>query len=254
LVRPNNDSRSSVGGVIIASLVAALLGGLLALLAPCGALLLPAFLAYSFSNRSALLRATLIFLLGLCLVLLPAGLAASLAGQVLIEHRDLTITAAGTLLIALGALLAFGRGLSPLPALPATGGATLMTGVVYGLTGYCAGPLLGGILTLAAASANLWLGALLLLCYAVGMVAPLLLLALLWDHFRLGHKPWLRSAVRHSAAVGGALFVSLGVAFIASQGGLVLSGIYDGLGLSDLSLHLEAWLADLACNAGAVCT
>ena len=129
-----------------------------------------------------------------------------------------------------------------------------MTGVVYGLTGYCAGPLLGGVLTLAAASANPWLGALLLVCYAVGMVAPLLALALLWDKLRPGQKPWLRAATRHSAAIGGALFVSLGVVFIVSHGGLLLSGVYDGLGLSDLSFRLEAWLADLVCNAGAVCT
>ena len=241
--------------MIIASLATAVVGGVLALLAPCGALLLPAFLAYSFSNRTALLRATFVFLCGLCIVLLPAGLAASLAGQLLIEHRGVTIVLAGTLLITLGTLLALGRGFSPVQALaaPARGGATLMTGVVYGLTGYCAGPLLGGILTLAAASQSPWLGALLLISYALGMVAPLLVLALIWDQFRLGHRTWLRAAARRSTVVGGALFMFLGAAFIASQGGLLLSGVYDALGLSPLSFRLEAWLAELACTAGAVC-
>jgi cytochrome c biogenesis protein CcdA len=247
-----------------AAFVAAFLGGLLALLAPCSALLLPAFLAYACANTTALLRATGLFLLGLCCVLLPLGLTASVAGQLLIEHRQATILAAGLLLVVLGGALllgpafAFGRTFAFGGAFPfarrlsfggafpfARGPATFATGIVYGLTGYCSGPLLGGVLTLAAAGQNPPLGVLLLLVYALGMTAPLLVLAALWDRHDLGNRRWLRASVRRSNVLAGALFVALGASFVVSQGGLLLSGAYDDAGLTRLGFRLEDWLANV---------
>jgi cytochrome c biogenesis protein CcdA len=229
------------------ALAAAFLGGLLALLAPCSALLLPAFLAYACANTTALLRATLLFTLGLCLVLLPLGLAASLAGGLLIEQREATILVAGAALIFFGLLLIAGRGFSLAPAKLQTlgGSATLATGVVYGLTGYCSGPLLGGVLTMVAVSHSLLIGASLLVVYASGMVAPLLILAFAWDRLDLGHRAWLRATTRRSNVLGGVLFATLGLVFIASQGGLLLSGAYDSLGLTDLGFRLEDWVAGM---------
>jgi cytochrome c biogenesis protein CcdA len=220
---------------------------LLALLAPCSALLLPAFLACACANTRALVRATLLFLVGLCCVLLPMGLAASLAGRLLIEQREATITVAGAALVVLGVLLMAGRSFSFVPAhgIPARGSATLLAGVVYGLTGFCSGPLLGGVLTLAAVSQSLVTGASLLVVYAIGMAAPLLILAAAWDHFELGRRGWLRASMRRSNLVGGALFIALGVGFIASQGGLLLSGAYDAVGLTELGFRLQDWLAGL---------
>jgi cytochrome c biogenesis protein CcdA len=229
--------------VSAAALAAAFAGGVLALLAPCSALLLPAFFAYACANVTSLLRATGLFLLGLCVVLLPLGLAASLVGQLLIEQRQLTILAAGGLLAACGAALLVGRGISIGPRLAAPKAtATFATGVVYGLTGYCSGPLLGGVLTLAAVGHAPVVGALLLVTYAVGMTAPLLVLATLWDHYHLGQRAWLRRSMRYSTVLGGALFIALGLTFILSQGGLLLSGVYDDLGLTDLGARLQDWI------------
>jgi cytochrome c biogenesis protein CcdA len=237
--------------VVEASFVAAFAGGVLALLAPCSALLLPAFFAYAFANRGALVAATLVFLCGLCTVLLPLGLAASLAGRLLIEQRQWTILVAGALLIALGVWQALGGGGIALTLPVARSSATYATGVVYGLTGFCSGPLLGGVLTLAAAGQDALVGAALLLTYAVGMVVPLILLAAVWDRFDLRQRRWLRgTALRlgplhtHSTnLIGGALFVALGALFIASQGGALLSGLYDDFGLSALGFRLQAWIA-----------
>jgi cytochrome c biogenesis protein CcdA len=236
---------------VIVAFIAAFAGGLLALLAPCSALLLPAFFAYAFTNRLALLRGTLGFLVGLLAVLLPMGLAASVAGRLLIEQRQLTITAAGSALIVLGGLITLGRSFSI--GLQVRGPTTLVTGVVYGLTGFCSGPLLGGVLTLAVAGQDLVVGAALLVVYALGMAAPLFALALLWDRYGLGRRRWLRMSVRRASLVGGALFMLLGVSFVASQGGLLLSGAYHDLGLSDLGFRLETWLAELTCRPAALC-
>jgi cytochrome c biogenesis protein CcdA len=234
-----------------ASFVAAFAGGVLALLAPCSALLLPAFFAYAFANRTALLRASALFLLGLCTVLLPLGLAASLAGALFIEHRQLTILAAGLVLIVLGGLQIFGVTI-PHVVVASRGSATYATGVVYGLTGFCSGPLLGSVLTLAAAGQNPVLGALLLLVYALGMVTPLLLLSAAWDRFDLGHRRWLRGRgiqlgpvrLHTTNLIAGALFVLLGATFIGSQGGALLSGSYDDLGLSALGYRIQEWVAE----------
>jgi cytochrome c biogenesis protein CcdA len=232
-------------------------GGVLALLAPCSALLLPAFFAYAFASRTGLVKGTLLFLLGLCTVLLPLGLAASIAGRLLIEQRQTTILVAGAVLIALGVWEMLGRGLQLVPMgwleglqKPTQGPATYATGVVYGLTGFCSGPLLGGVLTVAAAGQNPPLGAALLLVYALGMVAPLFLLATAWDRYDLGRRRWLHGrAIRvgrlwlHTTnLLAGGLFILLGASFIASQGGALWSGAYDDLGLSTLGFRLQAWL------------
>jgi len=235
------------------SFALAFLGGALALLAPCSALLLPAFFAYAFASRTALVKATLVFFLGLCTVLLPLGLAASLAGRLLIEQRQLTILVAGTVLIALGVWEVLGRGLPVVPASwqPAGRSATYVTGVVYGLTGFCSGPLLGGVLTVAAVGQNPPLGAALLLVFGLGMVAPLFLLAAGWDRYDLGRKRWLRGRALRLGRVclhttnllAGGLLILLGTSFIASQGGALLSGTYDDLGLSALGFRIQDWLA-----------
>src|SRR5919202_94444 len=87
----------------------------------------------------------------------------------------------GLLLIGFGLLEVFGAGVSAVRApraLQAAQGqrgaaAVYATGLVYGMAGFCAGPLLGGVLTLAAAEPNPLTGAALLVTYALGTTAPL---------------------------------------------------------------------------------
>jgi cytochrome c biogenesis protein CcdA len=55
--------------VVEASFLSSFLGGLLSLLSPCSALLLPAFFAYAFQSRGELVGRTVIFYLGLCATL-----------------------------------------------------------------------------------------------------------------------------------------------------------------------------------------
>lgn len=243
------------------SFAAAFAGGVLSLLAPCSALLLPMFFAYAFTSRTLLLGRTLLFLLGLCTVFVPLGMGASLVAALLLDYRDTTILAAGALLIGFGLLELSGRGFSFLPQGIAgrfQGGQSAIavygTGMVYGLAGFCSGPLLGGVLTLAASTADPLLGAALLFTYALGTVAPLLLMAWLWDRYQLGQRQWLRGRalqlgpleVHSTNLVAGTLFILLGVSFIAFQGGSVLSGLYADLGLEELGFQLQAWIADHA--------
>jgi cytochrome c biogenesis protein CcdA len=224
-----------------AGILLAFLGGLLALLSPCSALLLPAFFAYSFTNRTRLLRHTAALYAGLCLTLVPLGAAGAFASRLFIGHRDTLVLVGGWTMIALGVLQLLGLGFgsrrlqqragAPTGSTPST----VALGAVYGLAGFCAGPILGSILTVAALGGSPLRGGFLLAVYALGMAAPLFVLALLWDRWQLGRRAWLRgrgfrigSLHLHSTSViGGLLFITLGVVFLVFDGSAALPSLLD---------------------------
>lgn len=212
---------------------AAFLGGLLALLSPCSALLLPAFFAYSFTTRTRLVVRTALFYAGLCATLVPLGVAGSFASRLFYGHRDTLVAVGGWTVIALGAAqilgLGFGaRRLQRVAGEQRSGSAlsVVVLGAVYGLAGFCAGPILGGILTVAAIGGSPLHGGLLLAVYALGMALPLFVLALLWDRFDLGRKRWLRGralaagpfTVHSTSLAGGVFFIALGTLFLLFDG------------------------------------
>ncbi|MFE2479359.1 cytochrome c biogenesis protein CcdA [Streptomyces sp. NPDC059389] len=222
--------------------LAALLGGLLALLSPCSALLLPAFFAYSIDSTSRLLARTGIFYAGLASTLVPLGAAGSYAGRFFHGNRDGLVLAGGWLIIALGVAQILGLGfasqrISELSGRirPTTVLSVYALGAVYGLAGFCAGPILGSVLTVAAVSGSPVYGGLLLAVYALGMAVPLFLLALLWERFDLGRRRWLRGrAVRvgrfelHTTSLlSGLFFIALGALFLAYDGASALPGLLD---------------------------
>ncbi|MCS0638866.1 cytochrome c biogenesis CcdA family protein [Streptomyces sp. LP05-1] len=236
--------------------LAAFLGGLLALLSPCSALLLPAFFAYSIDSPARLLARTGIFYAGLATTLVPLGAAGSFAGRLFYGHRDLLVTTGGWLIIGLGLAQLLGLGFASRRLGEASGRIRPTTvlsvyalGLVYGLAGFCAGPILGSVLTVAALGGNPVYGGLLLAVYALGMAVPLFLLALLWDRFELGRRRWLRGRpVRvgrwetHSTSLlSGLFFVALGVLFLAFDGATALPGLLD----VDDSYAVEEWAAGL---------
>lgn len=231
---------------------AAFLGGLLALISPCSALLLPAFFAYSIDSTSRLLARTGIFYAGLATTLVPLGAAGSVAGRFFFGHRDQLVLVAGWLIIALGVLQVVGMGfasrkMSELSGRirPTTAVSVYALGAVYGLAGFCAGPILGSVLTVAAVSGSPVYGGLLLAVYALGMAVPLFVLALLWERFDLGRRRWLRGRsfragrfeLHTTSLLSGLFFVALGALFLAYDGTTALPGLLD----VDDSFAVERW-------------
>ncbi|MFF8599053.1 cytochrome c biogenesis CcdA family protein [Streptomyces sp. NPDC015232] len=219
---------------------AAFLGGLLALLSPCSALLLPAFFAYSMDTRARLVARTGIFYAGLATTLVPLGAAGSFAGRLFYGHRDLLVAVGGWTIVALGVLQILGLGFASRRMSevsgrirPTTALSVYALGLVYGLAGFCAGPILGSVLTVAALGGNPVYGGLLLAVYALGMAVPLFVLALLWERYELGRRRWLRGRpVRvgrfeaHSTSLlSGFFFVALGALFLAFDGTTALPGL-----------------------------
>lgn len=231
----------------------ALLGGLLALLSPCSALLLPAFFAYAFGSPGRLLLRTGAFFVGLCLTLVPLGVAGSFAGRLFYGHRDTLILVGGWLVIALGVAQILGMGFASRRMAeaaarirPSSMVSVVLLGAVYGLAGFCAGPILGGILTISALGGSPVYGGALLAVYAFGMAAPLFALALLWERFQLGRRRWLRGRtitvgrlrLHTMSLLSGALFIVIGVVFLRFEGTSALSGPLD----VDQEANLEEWV------------
>ncbi|WP_329463976.1 cytochrome c biogenesis CcdA family protein [Streptomyces sp. NBC_01431] len=232
--------------------LAAFLGGLLALLSPCSALLLPAFFAYSISSRTKLLARTGIFYAGLATTLVPLGAAGSYAGRIFYGHRDQLVLIGGWLIVALGVAQIVGLGFASRRMTqlsgkirPTTALSVYALGAVYGLAGFCAGPILGSVLTVAAVSGSPVYGGLLLAVYALGMAVPLFVLALLWERFELGGRKWLRGRIvrlgrfelHTTSLLSGLFFIALGALFLAYDGATALPGLLD----VDDSYAVEEW-------------
>lgn len=236
--------------------LAAFLGGLLALVSPCSALLLPAFFAYSLDSAGRLLGRTAVFYGGLATTLVPLGAAGSFGGRLFYGNRDLLVAAGGWLIIALGAAQILGMGFASRRLAgvsgrirPTTALSVYALGLVYGLAGFCAGPILGSVLTVAAVSGSPVYGGLLMAVYALGMAVPLFVLALLWERFDLGRRRWLRGRalragrfeLHTTSLLSGVFFIVLGAVFLAFDGTTALPGL---LSVDD-SFEVERWASRL---------
>lgn len=229
------------------SFLTALLAGVLALLSPCSALLLPSFFAYAFASPRALMARTGVFYLGLTLTLVPLGAGANFASALFYGQRATLISVAGWAIIALGVLQLLGRGFA-VPGVSRLHSwvmgregdrwvSTLMLGAVYGLAGFCSGPVLGAILTVAATEDSPLAGGFLLAVYALGMTVPMFAMALLWDRFDLGKRRWLRGRTLNlgpvrthtTSVIAGLLFIIMGAVFLRYDGTAGLTGSF-GLG------------------------
>lgn len=233
-------------------ILGAFIGGILSLISPCSALLLPIFFAYSFDRMGKLVTRTALLYLGLCITLVPLGTGMGAIGSFFDNIRPTVMLVAGIIIIVFGALTMLGRGFAFRPAQQAMGKlngtsalSVLLLGSVYGLAGFCSGPILGSILTIAVAGGSAAYGALLMAVYALGMAAPLFVLAFLWERFNLSEKKWLRgknftigkATFNTTSFVSGILFMVIGALFIATEGTAGLGGWLD----PDKQFNLEVW-------------
>ncbi len=229
----------------------AFVAGLLSFLSPCVLPLVPSYLAYVGGSsvggsalrrsRSFAIRNSLLFILGFSLVFVALGASASLLGALLFEHRETLVRLGGILVVLFGLVM---LGVFRLPLLQrearlrfagdsSTPWGALLLGMAFAV-GWtpCIGPVLGGILTLAASSGTLREGALLLGSYALGLGLPFFLAALALESFLTfsasfrRYLPWVERA-------SGGLLVAAGI--------LMLTGRYTLLNQRLLELTPE-WL------------
>ena len=166
------------------SLIAAFVAGMVALFAPCCiTFLLPAYLGSVFKEKEKVLLMTLVFGLGIFIVLLPAVLGVAFISQFLFRYHNDVYLAGGFVMLIVALITLLGVKL-PMPKVSANvGGRTdilsiFTLGIFSGITSACCAPVLIGILTLTFLSPSFF-GALTLgAVYVLGMVVPLLLISL----------------------------------------------------------------------------
>jgi len=184
------------------ALLVSFLGGVVALLAPCCvSVMLPAYFATGFGRRSGIAAATGVFAAGVATLIVPIGLGASALSAALPAHHLLIFTIGGALMLAGGvAVLAGWKPALPMLALRSPSGhgyaAAYGLGLFSGIASACCAPVLAGVVVLTGSAASFGAALAVSGTYVAGMVAPLAVLALVWEG-----RDWGSSRLLHGRRV-----------------------------------------------------
>jgi cytochrome c biogenesis protein CcdA len=226
------------------SYLAAFLGGMLTMLPSCGPFILPAFFAITFREKEKITKMIFIFFAGLLTTFIPLGLGISALVQFFIKDTWLIQIISGVLLILFGLSTLFGikfiferKQSAPEKSDPIS---LFIFGMLFGIAaGSCTAPIFGAVLTLAAQAGIGWHSLTILLTFTLGMIIPLIILAMLYDRIpshtktcffrlRLGRFPLTN-------VLGAAIFLFLGILFLSGQIHTFTSSDF----FTDLSIRLS---------------
>jgi len=221
------------------SFAIAFIAGLLSFLSPCVLPLIPSYVGFltgltleelEVRRGTALLHA-IWFVAGFSVVFVALGATASALGVVLLHSQVWIGRVGGVIIILFGlylleilrpAFLMRDRRIE-LARKPLGYAGSALVGVTFGAAWTpCIGPILGAILTMAAAQASLALGAGLLTAYALGLAVPFLVAAVALDRFLVWFqkfRPYLVWVER----VAGVLLIVLGLLLVTDRFTLLAS-------------------------------
>jgi cytochrome c-type biogenesis protein len=218
---------------VIPSLGVAVAAGLLSFLSPCVLPLIPSYVGFLTGltleelevRRGTALVHALWFVTGFSVVFIALGATASVLGVLLLQSQ-VWIGRLGGLLVMLFGLYLLGvvrprflmrQRQIELARKPLGYVGSAVVGVTFGAAWTpCIGPILGAILTLAAAEASVGHGVALLAAYSVGLAIPFLVTALALDRFLVWFqrfRPYLAWVDR----AAGLLLVALGLLLVTDR-------------------------------------
>ena len=224
------ESKLPQSGMLVLALVS-LLAGLFSFLSPCTLPILPAYFAITAqASRGRMTLNSFAFFCGLASLFVILGASASFMGSILRDYLSSLTLWGGVLIILFGIMTLAGKGFSGAQFKSAPT-ATLAGYYLFGATfamGWtpCVGPVLTGILILAASDKTVLQGMILLFFYAVGLGSPLILIASICSHLSkdglfwrvLRGKAWdikvgKRTFLLHTTNLfSGLLLIALGIA------------------------------------------
>lgn len=232
------------------SLITAFAGGMVALFAPCCiTYLLPTYLANIFREKTRVVWATIVFGAGLAAVLVPTALGIRTIGTIFQQYHTQTYVVGGAFMILLGIMELTGKKIT-LPMLGLTidlnkrhdPWSIFLLGIFSGLTTSCCTPVLAGILTLSFLSPTfLWAG-LAGLSYVLGMLVPLVVIALFLERFQWSKFSFLRGK---TDAIAGVIFILVGITFtVLALTGRITMGHEKGLEqtLGNSLMNVVRWM------------
>jgi cytochrome c-type biogenesis protein len=213
--------------------VVAFLAGLLSFLSPCVLPLVPSYIGFltgmtlpemSGRRRTALVHA-LLFVAGFSLIFILLGASATALGRALNYYQVWLQRIGGVLIILFGLLClgVFKVGLLTqerrvhLERKPVGYLGSVLAGMAFA-AGWtpCIGPVLGGILGLAATSADVSRGMILLAVYSAGLALPFLIAAVAVDSF-LEWFQRFRRFLPWVMRISGAILVVVGVLLVTGE-------------------------------------
>lgn len=254
---PTDSIRVAESSNFLALALLSFIAGALSFISPCTLPILPAYFAFTFqADRKRIAAMTLAFFLGLALIFSLLGASTSVLGSVLNDNIILLTRVGGALLIIFGLMSILGRGFSG-PTFranqSATFGGSFLFGATFGLgLTPCIGPILAGLLTIAAGQ-SIARGTSMLFVYALGLGLPLMLVStfigdrprdsFIWRALRgrgwqvnlLGRTFYLHS----TSLISGVLFILLGIVML--QGNTIQSVLPDSVvvWLTDAQVQLD---------------
>lgn len=216
------------------SAAAAFVAGLIAFFAPCcSGVMMPTYLAaIGGGNHFRVARLTAIYVAGVAAIVLPITLGAGAIGEWTSRYHPQLFVIGGLMMI-MTAITLWRGSMLPIPMLrrpelTGTAGSVFVLGVFSGAATACCAPVLAGAVALSALNQS-WLGGLAMGgAYLMGIVTPLVLIALLFNGAKQkARDPKLTLAVASyrkrislSRLVGAIVFGASGLFFI----GLALAG------------------------------
>ena len=225
------------------SFPALFLAGVLTFLSPCVLPLVPIYLATLAGSSASALRdgsrgkrlfgATLAFSLGLSVVFITLGLAASAVGRTLSGHRALVLQLSGLAIFLAGLKLmgflrvpGLDRDVRPWLSSVRRGSGVLwpfLFGGAFAL-GWspCVGPVLGSVLAFASTSESSARAALYLATYAFGLTLPLMVVSLVAP-LALRLLDRARRHLRKFEIASGTLLAAMGLLFITGNEAAILT-------------------------------
>lgn len=227
------------------SFFVAFVGGIISVLLPCTLAILPAFFAYTFKERKEITKMTLVFFAGFSLIFVALGIFAAAIGETLTSiqfaNTKILVFVAGVLLVIFGIMTILGKGFNFIKIDKKTGhdiSGIFSFGILFGLGwSACLGPVLAGILLIAATFNNYFYSGALLFSYSLGLFVPLFLISILFDKCNLTQKAWVKGKEYEVKLIGktffmhttkiiaGILLIASGLIFIIFNGTNVINTI-----------------------------
>jgi cytochrome c-type biogenesis protein len=237
----NNEIASDF--LLNVSFFLAFLAGITSIFSPCILPLLPAYFAITFKEKKRITLATLFFFIGFALMFVLMGLLATLTGKTLstlFSGVTWLVPAAGVLLLIIGTMIVLGKGFPGFNVhnkIQKDWKGLILAGLLFALGwSACVGPLISGVLLMAATFQNYLTSSLLMLFYALGLFLPLFILSFFYDKYDLGKSKFLSKRVEFTLLtkkinttypnlISGILFMILGVVFIIYRGTSIVNGL-----------------------------
>jgi len=196
---------------------------------------------------------TFSFFLGFAIIFILMGLAASFIGQMFEAYKEFLILFAGIMLIVFAIMILLGKGFSFIRfnrRMKNDGFGVFLFGMFFAI-GWtpCLGPILAGILLMAATFPILHSAGLLFI-YSLGIFVPFFLISFMFDKYDISKVSWIKGKelkfkilnkgikIHSTNLISALLLLAMGLIFIFYRGTYIINNL-DLLGTRDLFFKIQ---------------